>query len=145
MSRPSISDATLPAVSTGPEETMPQGTTMPRTYLQMDQKSLEEAEEKVSEEWNVGDIILDLYEVKEVLGEGGFGKVHRVRHRGWNTDLAVKSLRKDLIRDKVQRKVFIHECEGWVNLGLHPHIVSCYYVRDLGGLPRIFSELMECL
>ncbi len=129
MAKPSATGATLPTAA--------------MTYGQIDRKSLEQAEAQVAEEWKVGDVILDLYEVKEELGEGGFGKVHRVRHRGWNTDLAVKSLRKDLIKDKVQRKTFIHECEGWVNLGLHPQIVSCYYVRDLGGLPRIFSELME--
>jgi serine/threonine protein kinase len=30
-----------------------------------------------------------------------------------------------------------------VPLGLHPHIVSCYYVRTLGGIPRIFAEYVE--
>jgi hypothetical protein len=27
-----------------------------------------------------------------------------------------------------------------VNLGLHPHSVSCYYVRTLGGVPRVFAS-----
>ena len=35
---------------------------------------------------------------------------------------------------------FIREAETWVNLDLHPHIISCYYVRKLGGIPRIFME-----
>ncbi|KZL50424.1 hypothetical protein A2T98_07405 [Nodularia spumigena CENA596] len=43
--------------------------------------------------WNVGDIILDLYKVTDILGEGGFGKVYKVRHQGWNIDLAVKILK----------------------------------------------------
>ena len=30
-----------------------------------------------------------------------------------------------------------------MNLGLHPHTVSCYYVRDLGGIPRVFAEFVE--
>src|SRR6185503_4715365 len=30
-----------------------------------------------------------------------------------------------------------------VNLGLHPHTVSCYYVRQLGGIPRVFAEYVE--
>ena len=51
------------------------------------------AEDGVPEVWKPGDVILDLYEVKGVLGEGGFGTVYRVHHRGWNTDLAVKSPR----------------------------------------------------
>lgn len=30
-----------------------------------------------------------------------------------------------------------------INLGLHPNIVSCYYVREIGGVPTIFSEWMD--
>ncbi|MSR64890.1 MAG: serine/threonine protein kinase [Verrucomicrobiae bacterium] len=30
-----------------------------------------------------------------------------------------------------------------MSLGLHPHIVSCYYVRRLGGIPRVFAEFVE--
>ena len=30
-----------------------------------------------------------------------------------------------------------------MDLGLHPHIVTCYYVRHLGGVPRVFAELVE--
>ena len=42
-------------------------------------------------EWNVGDVVLGLYEVTDVLGQGGMGRVYRVRHRGWDVDLAVKA------------------------------------------------------
>src|SRR5205085_1333981 len=35
---------------------------------------------------------------------------------------------------------FEREAETWVNLGLHPHVVSCFYVRRLGGIPRVFAE-----
>ena len=38
---------------------------------------------------------------------------------------------------------FAGEAETWVNLGLHPHVVNCYYVRTLGGIPRIFVEYLE--
>jgi serine/threonine protein kinase len=31
-----------------------------------------------SQEWQTGEVILDLYEVKRLLGEGGMGKVYRV-------------------------------------------------------------------
>src|SRR5204863_3896399 len=30
--------------------------------------------------------------------------------------------------------------ETWVKLGLHPHTVTCYYVRRLGGIPWVFAE-----
>jgi hypothetical protein len=35
---------------------------------------LKAAEAAVAEEWKNGDVILDLYEAKGVLGEGGTGK-----------------------------------------------------------------------
>lgn len=41
--------------------------------------------------WRVGEVIADLYEVREVITSGGMGVVYRVHHRGWNVDLAVKS------------------------------------------------------
>jgi len=94
-------------------------------------------------EWKKGDIILDLYEVGEVLGRGGFGTVYRVRHRVWNKELAVKSLNTECALSGEHREAFMRECLGWVNLGLHPHIVSCYYVREIEGLPRIFSEYID--
>ena len=102
------------------------------------------AADGVPEIWKPGDVILDLYEVKEVLGEGGFGTVYLVHHRGWNTDLAVKSIKaKHLGSDKQREKIiagFVAECETWMGLGLHPHTVSRYYVRILGGIPRVFAE-----
>jgi len=94
-------------------------------------------------EWQLGDVILDLYEVKQIHAGGGMGLVYRVHHRGWNVDLAAKSPRTDFFQTDLQKKNFIRECETWINLGLHPHIVSCYYVRTLGGVPRVFAEYVE--
>ena len=93
--------------------------------------------------WQVGDVILDRYEVKQVFTGGGMGLVYRVYHRDWDMDLAVKSPRPNFFQTQQQIENFEREAETWVNLGLHPHIVSCYYVRRLGGIPRIFSEYVE--
>jgi predicted Zn finger-like uncharacterized protein len=68
--------------------------------------------------WQQGDVILDLYEVAGVLGEGGMGKVYKVRHRGWNLDLAVKSPKPSLLSQSGARENFEREAETWVNLGL---------------------------
>lgn len=97
----------------------------------------------VAVEWNIGDVILNVYEVTDLLGEGGMGKVYKIFHRGWNMPLAVKNPRaRTLLREKGARN-FEKECETWVNLGLHPHVVSCYYVRRLGGVPRVFAEYVD--
>ncbi|MFH7340775.1 WD40 repeat domain-containing serine/threonine protein kinase [Streptomyces sp. KHY 26] len=89
--------------------------------------------------WEPGDVILDLYEVLDVAS-GGMGQVHRVRHRGWQMDLAVKTPRPEMVptTDAVRR--FEAEAGTWVGLGLHPHTVNCVYVRTIDGIPRVFAE-----
>jgi WD40 repeat protein/serine/threonine protein kinase len=94
-------------------------------------------------EWNVGDVLLGLYEVRAVLGQGGMGRVYRVFHRGWGVDLAVKTPLRQALEDAGGAELFEKEAETWVNLGLHPHTVSCYYVRRLDGLPRVFAEYVD--
>src|SRR5437764_1330432 len=89
-----------------------------------------------------GDVILGLYKVKGVLGIGGMGEVYRVYHPDWRIDLAMKSPLPETLA-KVGKEGFIREAETWVNLDSHPHIVTCHYVRDDGGMPRIFAECVE--
>jgi WD40 repeat protein/serine/threonine protein kinase/DNA-directed RNA polymerase subunit RPC12/RpoP len=102
-----------------------------------------EEEAAVSLDWVDGDVILGIYEVRGLLGEGGMGKVYKAHHLGWDVDIAVKSPRPQEIRKPGAAENFEREAETWVNLGLHPNIVSCYYVRRLGGLPRVFAEFID--
>ncbi|MEQ8187334.1 MAG: protein kinase [Candidatus Eremiobacterota bacterium] len=104
---------------------------------------IREEEKQLSSEWKAGDIIAGLYQVMSVLGEGAFGTVYKVRHRGWNRILAVKSMHPRLTGDEEQKKNFLDECQGWVNMGLHPNVVSAFYVRDIGNIPRIFIEYID--
>jgi predicted Zn finger-like uncharacterized protein len=90
--------------------------------------------------WKLGDVLLDLYEVREVFTGGGMGLVYRVWHRGWNLELAVKCPRPEYFRDEQDKDNFEREAETWVKLGLHPHTVACYYVRRLAGIPHVFAE-----
>jgi WD40 repeat protein/serine/threonine protein kinase len=107
------------------------------------EESLAPAAEATAGLWKPGDVILGIYEVKRVHAGGGMGLVYHIRHRGWNLDLAVKSPRPEYFRSERQKKQFEREAETWVHLGLHPHTVSCYYVRRLEGIPRIFAEYVE--
>ncbi|WP_432902288.1 protein kinase domain-containing protein [Micromonospora matsumotoense] len=90
--------------------------------------------------WRPGELILDLYEVRDQPLAGGMGLVYRVRHRGWDTDLAVKVPRPEQLTTEAQRARFESEAGTWVGLGLHPHVVSCAYVRRVDGLPCVFAE-----
>lgn len=102
--------------------------------------------------WNVGDVILDAYEVKPLkagfdtskhYAEGGMGLVYRVRHRGWDLDLALKRPKRETFQTERGKENFERECTTWVELGLHPNIVSCYYVRRIGDIPMVFAEFVE--
>ncbi|OGV56472.1 MAG: hypothetical protein A2X45_03405 [Lentisphaerae bacterium GWF2_50_93] len=89
------------------------------------------------------DLLLGLYEIKGEPVAGGMGKVFRVHHTTWNVDLAMKQPHPEFFETEEQKQNFIHECDAWINLGLHPHIVSCYYVREIDGTPNIFAEWMD--
>ena len=116
-------------------------------------------------DWEVGDVIDGKYEVTAELGCGGMGIVYRVHHREWDIDMAVKvplanqvfdgSYRREwnidmavklalakLATDETSKARFIREAQTWVDLGLHPHIVQCWYVRELGGVPRLFVDFI---
>ncbi len=103
----------------------------------------EKGKEQFILEWLPGDEILDIFTVLALLGEGGMGRVYRVHHNVWNIDLAVKFPRAEMFRNQEQRDLVFAEAETWVNLGLHPHIVTCYYVRSVEGVPCLFAELVE--
>ena len=90
-----------------------------------------------------GMTLLDTYRVESDAIEGGMGSVWRVHHTGWNVDLAMKRPQPKCFSTEKSKADFIHECEAWINLGLHPNIVSCYYVREISGTPSIFSEWMD--
>ena len=94
-------------------------------------------------EWNAGDVILGLYQVNHVHWNGGMGLVYCVRHLGWDMDLAMKSPRPNLFLTEAHKKNFTRECETWINLGLHPNIATCFYIRNVNSIPRIFTEYVH--
>jgi WD40 repeat protein len=92
--------------------------------------------------YSINDIIRGLYRIMDAPVEGGFGRVFHVYHTGWDVELAMKQPKKNIF-DEQHKKQFINECNVWIELGRHPHIVSCYYVRDIDDTPSIFAEWMN--
>lgn len=92
-----------------------------------------------------GEMMMETYEVVSDAFSGGMGSVWRVRHTGWDAELAMKRPHPRFFAEasSERKATFIAECENWINLGLHPNIVSCYYVREVGGVPTVFSEWMD--
>ena len=99
--------------------------------------------DEVPVHWNKGDLLAELYEVRDTLGEGGMGVVYHVYHRGWGRHLAVKCPAARLLGDEEWLDQFEHECETWIEISSHPNIVECFYVRRLAGVPRVFVEYVK--
>ena len=93
--------------------------------------------------WRDGDVIDNKYEVLRVLGQGGMGQVHLVRHLGWGINLAVKSPRPERFASARDIDQFVREAKTWVDLPLHPAVCECHYVRVLDGIPRLFAEYVR--
>ncbi len=89
--------------------------------------------------------LLKTYVVVSDAIMGGMGSVWRVHHQDWDMDLAMKRPHPRYFAEAspARKAAFVAECEHWINLGLHPNIVSCYYVREVGGVPTVFSEWMD--
>ena len=146
-----ITDTPDPVSDETPDETEDHSSRR-RSKKSSDGHALPLGEKDVPQVWNVGDVILGVYEVKRLAGrndrekhyaEGGMGVVYRVHHRGWDLDLAVKSPKLAAFETEQGKENFERECKTWIDLGLHPNIVTCYYVRRLGGIPRLFAEFGE--
>ncbi len=93
--------------------------------------------------WQVGDWIDGRYEVKEIVGKGGMGVVYRIFHQEWNISLGVKALLPSLIADEPSKQRFIREAQTWIDLGMHPNIVQCWYAREIDGLLLLFLEFIQ--
>lgn len=96
--------------------------------------------------WKAGEVLLNgMCQVlplspNTLYAEGGVGVVQRVRRRDWNVDLIVKSPKPGVVMTESGKENFERECQTWIELGLHANIVSCYFVRRIDGIPRLFAE-----
>ncbi|MGA2721492.1 MAG: protein kinase [Bryobacteraceae bacterium] len=71
------------------------------------------------------------------------GIVYRVYHRIWGEDLALKRPRQGAFQTDAQKRTFERECKTWIDLGLHPNVVPCHYVRTIDEVPCICAEYVH--
>lgn len=69
------------------------------------------------------------YELQETLGKGTYGKVKRAIERFSGRVVAIKSIRKDKIKDELDMVHIRREIEIMSSLN-HPHIISIYEVFE---------------
>ena len=86
---------------------------------------------------------LGQYDLLEMIGEGGMGRVYRGRHRVIGRDVAVKLLSPDLVEDKGLVSRFFEEARV-VNAIRHPNIVDVTDFIELSDPPCV-AYVMELL
>jgi serine/threonine protein kinase len=82
------------------------------------------------------------FKVIDTYHGGGMGLVHRARHLAWNIDVAIKHPRPKFLNSRNQINEFHTECTTWASLGLDPYIATCFYSREIGGLPCVVAEFL---
>lgn len=87
-----------------------------------------------------GEVIDGILEVGPILGKGGMGVVYEVYHREWNRQLAMK-IPLHLGGGNFDLRRWIREAHTWIDLGLHPRVVSCWFVRQWREVPVLFLDL----
>ena len=93
--------------------------------------------------WAVGGTIDDTYRIDQVFDGGGMGLVYRVRHLGWDTEMAMKVPRVELAHEPVFMENFHRECQSWIDLGFHRNVVGCFYLRIVDSIPAVFVEYVD--
>jgi serine/threonine protein kinase len=77
------------------------------------------------------DLIGDDYEVRCVLGKGGFGIVYLIYSRAADSFFALKTFRDEYLDDPDTRARFKEEAQIWVHLDSHPNLVRAYFVDQI--------------
>jgi len=90
-----------------------------------------------------GEIIQGRFEVRELIGHGGFGAVYLARQTSVDRLVVLKVLRSDLVRKKSMAKRFLLEAKATSRL-TNPHTVTIFdYGKTDDGLLYIAMEYLR--
>ncbi len=84
-----------------------------------------------------------LYEVRGLIGRGGFGAVYLIYSINTQTLYAYKTLLPELARDRATAERFRKEANIWVDLGQHPNLVNAVGVTEQMGRFFICMEYIK--
>ena len=82
------------------------------------------------------------YEVLEVLGEGGMGRVYKARHAFLDTVVAIKAIKEEMAVHADILKRFLQEAKLGISLD-HPHIIRIHDAGEYEGIYYISMEFFE--
>ena len=89
-----------------------------------------------------GQIVDGRLEILNLIGYGGQGVVLKVKHLEWDRFLALKLPLPEVVQSPVNRERYLQEAETWIRMGVHPHVVRCWFVEKISGLPGLFLDLI---
>lgn len=90
----------------------------------------------------IGQVLLERYQIDQLLGEGTFGFVYQATDFFSNTFVAIKELRPDLLYDSDAFRRFTREAEA-VREIQHPNIVTGYGLERTENGYYIIMEYMD--
>ena len=99
----------------------------------------------VLDSWNTAaiwsDSIRKQFDInKNILGEGGMGKVFLLTSKTSGRRFAVKRV---IELNASSRREFLRELNLWIGLPKHPNLVPCRFFRTMGNETLIFADYME--
>src|SRR4051794_9081330 len=84
----------------------------------------------------------ETYEVRRLLGRGGFAEVYVAYDKRLKREIAVKTIRGDLVVNETLLERFQREAEAVAKLR-HPNVIPIYSVGEEGGLAFFTMPLVE--
>lgn len=90
--------------------------------------------------WKIGAEMLPDFVVARELGRGGMGAVLLVDYRPTGQQYAVKTA---ILSDTKARQQFMAELRRWHELPPNPHLVRCYFSREIENRVHIFAEYVR--
>ena len=84
-----------------------------------------------------GDIFVDKYSVKSILGSGGFSRIYHALQVDLDRDVALKIMREDLSSDPAFRERFYREAKAASRLD-HPNSVRVLEFRPSEATTRSY-------
>ena len=87
----------------------------------------------------IGSMLLDRYEILEVVGVGGMATVYKAKCHTLDRLVAIKELKDEYASDEEFVKKFMNECQAAAKLN-HPNIVSIYdfHKVEIDGVDHYF-------
>lgn len=90
-----------------------------------------------------GEHIPDLYTVKKHISGGGFADIYIVQEKGRKEPLILKIPQAKFQTNEKWSRLFVHEAELWINLGVSQNIVTAYDVRVIDRNIHLFIEYID--